>query len=99
MTSRAISSPHLSDASKPYRRTEKRVEIGRDDKPPLQGTYDPAPPYRIAGAGPADEIASIVVSPQTDKGPREATPQDRGSALKIAAKPLAIRARKAITGL
>ena len=93
MTSRATSSPHLSDASKPYRRTEERVEIGRDDKPPLQGTYDPAPPYRSGDAGPAEELAAVGPSPELAKMLLELTPQQRQDALRIAAKLLGAKAR------
>lgn len=93
MTSRATSSPHLSDASKRYRRTEERVEIGRGDKPPLQGTYDPAPPYRSGDAGPAEELSAVAPSPELVKMLRDATPEQRQEALRVTAKLLAAKAR------
>ena len=93
MTSKATTSPHLADASKRYRETEERVEIGRDDKPPLQGTYDPAPPYRSGDAGPAEELAAVGPSPELVKMLRDATPEQRQEALRIAAKLLGAMAR------
>lgn len=59
---------------KRYRRIKERIELGRTDKPPKDGTYSPPAPYRVfrliaGGAAPREEASDPVASASCEKMP------------------------------